>query len=603
MKYRLQVLTFIILVVLSQFLFTSAYAYVFTPENPVPGPNSIYLSYNPTQSIGTTLALDVKMNSLSATTPVFGTAFDLDFDSDVLTFAGFVKGDFFQNGDLPENGSAVHLVVMQSGTFNKLIVGISQNAGDAGASGSGVIITLKFNVAMGSQTLQSNINFSNMNLLSPSGAVIDGISWQNGLLTQSPLIITTTSLPEATQGVSYSTFLAASGGFPPYLWNVSGVIPPGLQGLKLDTLTGNITGMPLQSGVYTVKIQLTDSALQVVTKDFTIVVNQPPVILTTSLPEATVGRQVSQSLSASGGKSPMKWSISQGILPQGILLDSSTGVLSGIAAVSGPFTFTVKLEDVNGAVDTEILTMIVNTEPAITTTSLSDTTAGANYIDTLQVSGGTAPYSWEILSGLPPGLNLITDTGEIIGIPNAAGNWQFTVTVRDINGASISKDMQILVNPAPDINTSSISNIYQGTSGTDFIFTATGGVAPYTWDVVSGNLPAGLVLDGQTGTVSGTPVKPGIYTFTLQITDATGVSSSVTYTWAILANPPGNVDFTTVGSENRVDGYDLIALSMALETTNGSPGWNPLADLNSDGIINGADISILQMNFGKSVTP
>ncbi len=600
MKYRLQTVVLFIIVILYSFFFSSAHAYVFTPENPVPGPNSIYLSYNPTQSIGTTLALDVKVNSLSDTTPVFGAAFDLDFDPNVLTFAGFVEGDFFQNGDLPENGSAVHLAAMQSVTFNKLIVGISQNAGDAGSSGTGVIITLKFNVAMGSKTLQSNINFSNMNLLSPSVGVIDGISWQNGLLTQSPLIITETLLPETTQGGSYSTFLAASGGFPLYLWNVSGVLPAGL---GLDTLTGNITGMPLQSGVYIVKIQLTDSALQVVTKDFTIVVNQPPVILTTSMPEATVGRQVSQSLSASGGKSPMKWSISQGILPQGILLDSSTGVLSGIAVVSGQFTFTVKLEDVNGVANTVVLTMIVNAGPAITTTLLSDTAAGTNYKDTLQVSGGTAPYSWEVLTGLPPGLNLITETGEIIGIPSASGNWQFTVTVRDIYGASISKDMQILVNPAIEITTSSTVNLYQGASGSNIVFTASGWTAPYSWDVVSGNLPAGLVLDGQTGTVSGTPVKPGIYTFTLQITDAAGLSSSVTYTWAILANPPGNVDFITPASKNRVDGYDLIALSMAWETTNGSPGWNPLADLNSDGIINWADVRILLSNFGRSVTP
>jgi len=198
---------------------------------------------------------------------------------------------------------------------------------------------------------------------------------------------------------------------------------------------------------------------------------------------------------------------------------------------------------------------------------------------------------------------LINETGEIIGIPGVSGNWQFTVTVRDINGASISKDMQILVNPAIEITTSATVNLYQGASGSNIVFTASGGTAPYLWDVVSGNLPAGLVLDGQTGTVSGTPVKPGIYTFTLQITDATGVSSSVTYTWAILANPPGNVDFTTIGSENRVDGYDLIALSMVWGTINGSAGWNQLADLNSDGIINGADISILQTNFGKSVSP
>ena len=72
---------------------------------------------------------------------------------------------------------------------------------------------------------------------------------------------------------------------------------------------------------------------------------------------------------------------------------------------------------------------------------------------------------------------------------------------------------------------------------------------------------------------------------------------------AILANPPGNVDFTTIGSENRVDGYDLIALSMAWETTNGSPGWNPLAALNSDGIINRADVRILLSNFLRAVTP
>jgi hypothetical protein len=163
--------------------------------------------------------------------------------------------------------------------------------------------------------------------------------------------------------------------------------------------------------------------------------------------------------------------------------------------------------------------------------------------------------------------------------------------------------MQILVNPAIEITTSSTVNLYQGVSGSNIVFTASGGTAPYSWDVVSGNLPAGLVLDGQTGTVSGTTVKPGIYTVTLQITDATGVSSSMTYVWAILANPPGNVDFTTVGSEYRVDGYDLIAMGMAWKTTNGSPGWNPLADLNSDGIINWADLRILRANFGRSVTP
>jgi hypothetical protein len=63
------------------------------------------------------------------------------------------------------------------------------------------------------------------------------------------------------------------------------------------------------------------------------------------------------------------------------------------------------------------------------------------------------------------------------------------------------------------------------------------------------------------------------------------------------------VDFATPGSVDRVDGYDLIALDMVFGTTAGSPGWNPLADLNGDGIIDDADFSILQGNFGKSNGP
>ena len=44
-----------------------------------------------------------------------------------------------------------------------------------------------------------------------------------------PLAITTTSLPEGTEGLRYSTQLVASGGVAPYVWSVTG-LPPGLAG-------------------------------------------------------------------------------------------------------------------------------------------------------------------------------------------------------------------------------------------------------------------------------------------------------------------------------------------------------------------------------------
>jgi hypothetical protein len=48
---------------------------------------------------------------------------------------------------------------------------------------------------------------------------------------------------------------------------------------------------------------------------------------------------------------------------------------------------------------------------------------------------------------------------------------------------------------------------------------ATGGVQPYAWSVVAGALPAGLSI-GSDGTVSGTPISAGTFSFTIQAADS-----------------------------------------------------------------------------------
>jgi len=50
--------------------------------------------------------------------------------------------------------------------------------------------------------------------------------------------------------------------------------------------------------------------------------------------------------------------------------------------------------------------------------------------------------------------------------------------------------------------------------------TATGGVLPYNWSIISGTLPDGLTLNSSTGVISGTPTATGIFNFTVQVTDA-----------------------------------------------------------------------------------
>jgi uncharacterized repeat protein (TIGR02543 family) len=71
------------------------------------------------------------------------------------------------------------------------------------------------------------------------------------------IVITTTSLPSAAPGVSYSVYATASGGTPPYHWSASGL--PG--GLGIDSVTGEVYGAPAAgvSGSFSVTLTVVDS--------------------------------------------------------------------------------------------------------------------------------------------------------------------------------------------------------------------------------------------------------------------------------------------------------------------------------------------------------
>ena len=49
---------------------------------------------------------------------------------------------------------------------------------------------------------------------------------------------------------------------------------------------------------------------------------------------------------------------------------------------------------------------------------------------------------------------------------------------------------------------------------------AIGGIAPYTWEIVGGELPPGLTLHRHAGRIFGTAITPGEYHFTVEVIDS-----------------------------------------------------------------------------------
>jgi hypothetical protein len=87
--------------------------------------------------------------------------------------------------------------------------------------------------------------------------------------------------------------------------------------------------------------------------------NSPPSITTISIPFGTRNVPYSQQLNATGGSLPYIWSVGSGALPAGLLLNSSSGLISGTPTIGGTFTFTVTVTDSNSSRASQTYKMII----------------------------------------------------------------------------------------------------------------------------------------------------------------------------------------------------------------------------------------------------
>ncbi len=358
-------------------------------------------------------------------------------------------------------------------------------------------------------------------------------------INPAPLAVATGTLPNGTVGVAYSSAIGVTGGTAPYTCTfTSGTLPAGL------TLGANclVSGTPTVATTATLTVKATDSSNPALSASgpVSITIVAAPVTLTPGNPPAgTVGTPYTGVIPVSGGTAPYTCTLTSGTLPAGLTLTNCT--LTGTPTTPGtsPVVITVGDSSNPPAAGSGTVTITIGAAtPVLTLGNPPAATVGTPYTGIIPVTGGTGPYTCTLNSGIvPAGLTLNNCT--LTGTPTAPGSPILNITATDSSNpkGTTTGNVTVTVNPIPPLTlTGSLPNAILGTPYTQTLHAA-GGIAPYTYALTAGALPAGLTLS-TTGVISGTPTVIGASSFTVTATDTETTPQTASLPLVILVTYP-----------------------------------------------------------------
>ena len=362
------------------------------------------------------------------------------------------------------------------------------------------------------------------------------------LLVAAPAItISPGTLPEAVTGTAFSQTLGAAGGTTPYSYAVTaGFLPAGVS----LSAAGELSGTPTAAGTFAFTIRATDTNGFTASRGYTLDVVPPTIALgPATLGQSTLRESYSQQLSASGGTAGYSYKLTSGALPAGMTL-SNDGLLSGTPTQHGDFDFAVTATDSTTGTGPFAGTRQYSLSVAVRAIVLTPATLpsgmdGSAYNQQLGATGGDGTFTFSISAGtLPRGLTL-SGSGLLSGTPSEPASATFTVVATDDLGFRGDHSYQLDIAAAPLVLVP--ETVPDRKPGDPFALELTmdGGVGPFSYAVTKGTLPAGMILDPVSGTISGTPTAVGTYRFTVAITDSspTPVTASAEYTIEVPSQP------------------------------------------------------------------
>ncbi len=337
-----------------------------------------------------------------------------------------------------------------------------------------------------------------------------------------PITLTPASLTNGTIGTAYNQTVSAT---PSGTYNfsvTSGALPPGV---TLNAATGSLTGTPTGAGAFSFRITASNGACSGA-RDYSVTINCATLVLG-ALPSATAGNAYNQTVSVTPAGS-YSFSVVQGNLPPGLILNPSTGAISGTPILAGTHNFTIKAQTSGGCSGQQAYSLAISC-PSISLSSLATPQLNSPYNQTVTASPSGGNYSFAVTGSLPAGLSLNAATGAISGTPTAAGAYNFSITATGFGSCTGTRNYAgtITGGGCPTITLPELPGGQPGQLYNQSVTASPAG--SYSYAVTSGSLPPGVTLYGSLGILFGYPATAGTYNFTITATNAGNCTGSKQY--------------------------------------------------------------------------